>query len=501
MSNRITPPLDSCFQPTRRQLLQVGSSALAAAAWLPQAQARSNSRAAKSTIGMNLAGVNYYMSERPFNNLFLTASEPMAQIQGKKWGEGGTLQRDAQGWVTRYQPQQFSTFLIDLKQGHPRAAYRVSYRGSPRAIDVDGRPGNHMIKDQDRVRMMVRCYAPIRDVVVKEVINASQDVFAAPFVERCRQFTVLRFMDWQQTNRDEYRTWSERVTPEFRTQSEWGVALEYMIQLCNLTGSAMWYCAHHRASDEDLRQAARLIKSQLQPRIPVYLEHSNEVWNGGFPQHKFARQQDDEFYPYHVQRTATMARIWRAEGLELCSVLGLQAANTWLSQQVYKQGVPEDINAVAIAPYFGGEVGRGDDGERVLDGGPEYVIDAVAKDFDKVRQTIRQQKELAERAKLSLIAYEGGSHLVGVYPQLANERFNDILLIANRRPEMYDFFHRYLDIWDEETDHALMCLYHSVSTPSKYGSWGLMEYEGQSISAAHKYRAVLERLPAPDANA
>lgn len=499
MSFQNTPVAEARFRFNRRQFVQAGTSALVWTAAMPQTQGQDAPRKRRSTLGINLAAVNYYMAERPFNNLFLTASEPMAQRRGMKWGEGGTLLRDEQGWVTKYQPQQFSAFLIDLKEGHPRAVYRVSYRGAPKAIDVDGRASNHLIKDQDRMRLIVRCYAPIRDVVVKEVINQSQDTFATPFVNRCQLFSVLRFMDWQHTNHDDYRPWAQRVTPDFRTQSEWGVSLEYMIELCNLTGSAMWYCAHHRASDDDLRAAAQLIKSQLKPGIRLYLEHSNEVWNGSFPQHKYARLQDQAFYKYHVRRTAQIARLWRAEGLDLSSVLGLQASNTWLSQEVYKQGVPDDINAVAIAPYFAGDVGRDDDGDRVLHGGPDYVIDAIGEGFENVRQTIQRQKELADRAKLPLIAYEGGSHLVGVYPQLANERFNEILLTANRRPEMYDFFHRYLDIWDEETDAALMCLYHSVSTPSKYGAWGLMEYEGQPIAAAHKYRAVLERLPGPNA--
>jgi hypothetical protein len=39
-----------------------------------------------------------------------------------------------------------------------------------------------------------------------------------------------------------------------------------------------------------------------------------------------------------------------------------------------------------------------------------------------------------------------------------------------------------------------MCLYYSVGEPSKSGSWGLLEYEGQSPRDAHKYRAVLEHL-------
>jgi hypothetical protein len=40
----------------------------------------------------------------------------------------------------------------------------------------------------------------------------------------------------------------------------------------------------------------------------------------------------------------------------------------------------------------------------------------------------------------------------------------------------------------------LLLLFVSAGLPSKYGSWGLIEYTGQPASAAPKYRAVMAML-------
>ena len=69
-----------------------------------------------------------------------------------------------------------------------------------------------------------------------------------------------------------------------------------------------------------------------------------------------------------------------------------------------------------------------------------------------------------------------------------------LLIEANRAPEMYDLYHQYIDTWNQETNRSLMCLFDSVSSYGDSGSWGLMEYDGQPVSQAHKYRAVLDYL-------
>lgn len=48
---------------------------------------------------------------------------------------------------------------------------------------------------------------------------------------------VLRFMDWMRTNSEDLPPWDDRTTPRHDTQSRpGGVALEYIIALCNQVG-------------------------------------------------------------------------------------------------------------------------------------------------------------------------------------------------------------------------------------------------------------------------
>jgi hypothetical protein len=47
----------------------------------------------------------------------------------------------------------------------------------------------------------------------------------------------------------------------------------------------------HQASDEYVRQFALLVKEKLDPSLKVYIEYSNEVWNGIFAQHRYAEEQ------------------------------------------------------------------------------------------------------------------------------------------------------------------------------------------------------------------
>ena len=120
-------------------------------------------------------------------------------------------------------------------------------------------------------------------------------------------------MDWMHTNSDYLAPWPQRTKPNQDTQARpGGVALEYIVQLCNQLGTAPWINVHHLADDEYVRNLAGFLKSELRPDVTIYVEHSNEVWNGAFPQGKYATQKGKELglstndytarYLYHGKR-------------------------------------------------------------------------------------------------------------------------------------------------------------------------------------------------------
>jgi hypothetical protein len=159
--------------------------------------------------------------------------------------------------------------------------------------------------------------------------------------------------------------------------------------------------------------------------------------------------------------------------------------------------VSGSINATAIAPYFGGRLGsKRELASEIRDGGVERVLEECRKSLDGLPAEIRGHRELADKLGMKLLAYEGGQHLAGVGPLMNDVKLVDLFALANRAPGMYDLYRDYLKLWNEESGGGLMCLYHSVGEYTKFGSWGLMEYDGQDPARAPKYRAVIDHLDA-----
>lgn len=102
----------------------------------------------------------------------------------------------------------------------------------------------------------------------------------------------------------------------------WGRLPEYMIQLCNIMGLSPWFSIHHQASDAYVREMAAMVKANLRPDLKVFLEHSNEVWNGMFPQGQYAQERgialglsSDPYvarYRYHARRSVEIFSIWKS---------------------------------------------------------------------------------------------------------------------------------------------------------------------------------------------
>ncbi|MFM8790088.1 MAG: hypothetical protein ACKOEI_09610, partial [Chthoniobacterales bacterium] len=129
---------------------------------------------------------------------------------------------------------------------------------------------------------------PVRNI---QIVAPGQDTSldTQPFHPSClaslAPYRCLRFMDWQQTNFNPTTNWSQRTTKLASTQTRLqGVAHEYAIALANLYRKDAWICIPHAADDDYVRQTARLYRDTLDPALKLYIEYSNETWNGGFSQ-------------------------------------------------------------------------------------------------------------------------------------------------------------------------------------------------------------------------
>jgi hypothetical protein len=142
---------------------------------------------------------------------------------------------------------------------------------------------------------------------------SATDIWHPAFVEAMKPFGVLRYMDATATNQSTLADWSKRPTLDTVSWQQ-GVPIEAIIDLANRTGTDVWYCVPDMANDDFIRRAAELFKTGLDPRLRIYWEWSNEVWNlGDFDQAKrnwAAAKNDNSFaVPWSDEWTRATNRI------------------------------------------------------------------------------------------------------------------------------------------------------------------------------------------------
>ena len=65
------------------------------------------------------------------------------------------------------------------------------------------------------------------------------------------------------------------------------------------------------------------------------------------------------------------------------------------------------------------------------------------------------------------------------------------LIQANQHQRMYNLYTRYQDMLHREGVQTF-ANFSYVLAATKWGSWGVLEYQDQPIAQAHKYRALLD---------
>jgi hypothetical protein len=479
---------------------------------------------AKAPLGLNLAGVTDWSSELVFVDAFKAARPWISQAQGKPWGQGGPLDLDPKGNVKLLRDGQFAEAVVytDFGDRFPAGVFTCYYDGKgeldfamdakvidrrPNWLQVEIKPKNGMTTCR---LMKTEPKDPIRNI---RLIHPGHErtyleqPFHPDFLKRWQGFRVLRFMDWQRTNGSKIKEWDERSTPDQHSQAVNGVAPEYMIQLCNQLKIDPWFCMPHRASDGFVTRFAELVKAKLDPARKVYVEYSNECWNGQFEQARYCQEQgkrgklSDNAYEaqlrYFSQRSVAIFKIWeRVLGGKdrLVRVLAAQSANPWTGATVMDwKDACKHADAIAIAPYFGHRWGDPKKAEQTAALPVEQLMQALEEDLKESHKHVKTYAAEAKKRGLKLLAYEGGQHLAGHGGAENDDRLTQLFFAANRHPRMKDMYLQDLQHW-QEAGGDVFCIFSSMGRYSKWGSWGLLEHAQQEPKNAPKYQAVREYL-------
>lgn len=515
---------------------------------------------ANPTLAYNLGGTSDYAGGMQFLDIAKTMRPWIGHKPGQ-WGgmtyeelvAGGYI--DAQGWVRAIPPGMSHVGTLWQWKSLPDAvAYRIgkytlTYKGrgelslSGDARILEQAPGRIVFENRkgQNIYLAIASTDPggtgdyIRDISIiadkHADLHAAGALFNPDWLALVADTRVLRFMNWGRTNNAAQQDWSERPTPEGLFSGR-GIPLEVMVQLANEVGADPWFTLPHLADAAYVRAFADYVRTHLDPHLTVYVQYSNETWNGAFQQSKWLHRQSEaawgkaDIHAYHVKKATEVALIWndvfgpQAEG-RLIHVLGTQTTNIWATQQrlearMWKRkerqayrSPPEVFDALAVAPYFGGAIVKDKALRRQLIAElkrgrtraetwlAKRLRDPKVKDsLPSMARILAEQAAEAEKHGLKLIAYEGGQHVhhsfaVKGLKKADIKATNAFLIDFVRSRKMAALYREIWAVWAEVGQGPFM-QFNDMGSPSRWGSWGLRQTLNDDVPRA----AVLDRLNA-----
>jgi hypothetical protein len=415
-------------------------------------------------------------------------------------------------------------------------ATNVRYRPGEVSFDYTPGPGSVDIRIQ---RINTTNPPRAITVTRRESLAALQGgaIFNPAWTARLETFTALRFMDWLETNDSTLSAWDDRPKPD-DVSYHGGVPVEVIVALANALEKDAWVNIPHLADDDFVRAFATYVHESLDPDLKVYVEFSNEVWNWQFAQARWADvtararwDQKDKWMQAYGLRAAEVARIWTEvfDGQEARLVNVISSQTGWLGLESEALGAPlgvaegetppvEAFDAYAVTGYFGGVLGLEDREAMVKGWLEESARDAeaaaLAKDLtgqaatDYIAQhrydtaTKLAERELRDGALsgnpadtlvdllgrvwphhaavardngLDLVMYEGGTHIVGIGPQVEDADLTAFFHHFNYSTEMGALYQTLLEGWTA-VGGQLFTAYSDVYVPVKWGSWGALRH-------------------------
>lgn len=359
----------------------------------------------------------------------------------------------------------------------------------------------------------------------------SDSIWHPAFLNETKGFRTLRFMDWGRTNGNMITDWSARSSYTGRTwNSPVGVPLEAMINLANTVSADPWLNIPTHATDDYVRQFARVLHANMASGLTANIEYSNEPWNYSFAASSWIYQQAQATWPAEVANKTdpyVLASNWYANRLvQVCNLIktefgadssrvrcvaNSQAGVPFVTNSILNcsvaakttgQACAKSIDVVAIAPYFGGYIPAAKYRSVVsswyssADGGvtqmfnellgsestntlvakaatPLQAISAVTGgSLTQVHGWMTAQKAALDKFNIPMWAYEGGQSMVAPAGN-TDTTLQKLINTTNHDARMGAVYAQMLADW-KAAGGQTFAFYSDVSMDGQYGDWGLM---------------------------
>jgi hypothetical protein len=356
------------------------------------------------------------------------------------------------------------------------------------------------------------------------------------FLSYIEPFTHLRFMDWNKTNDQTEVEWTDRRPYYYRSHAAGGygwtssdpyfkqhsVPWEAQIDLANTAQKHPWFNFSHLASNDYFRQAATLVRDNLDPDLVAYFEYSNECWNGIFDQADYCYDQgqimfssnpdafvrQDYYYAWKVENMSREIRAVFSATPDRCKIVGAwQNGGPWHGEKVMGfSSFGSSIDIMATAPYMGGTLGGNTQvfvsavtpySKKTLDMTTVEIVSScllhLSSGSDSPLDNIGEYVTSGAPYGITEFAfYECGHHLAANATSGQNHQpLTDLLVSASMMTSSMQYaYHTYLSSIYEAGVSAMPMLFIDVSIGGKYGSWGLAHTQWSNLNTAWKYLGV-----------
>ncbi len=513
-------------------------------------------------IGMNLSGISYWSREIPFSNLMMQAA-PWSSTD-LDWQLGQPNHNTAVAEKLTYDTNGYPTFLpqvvgektkmqivkttIAWDNGGilPKGIYTILYDGigeiEPYGDDkitvlnkLQGKITFELTQSKfDTAYDCQECGSfgiilrkseklnPIKNIRILMPNIKETDAnypFNPSFLDRLKPFSSIRFMNWNAAYTSIEQQWAERRQPTHYTQfnAEWNtytsksVAYEYTIQLCNVLNCDMWLNIPYAADSNYVYQLSKLVKDKLNPKLKIYLEYGNEVWNyeGAFSeQYNFVKNnapsnlQDHQYrYAYFSKKMFDAFATYTPSGAaaKVTRVLSGQQANKTVLERSIKGmafiGAAGQFDQGAVTGYlFGNELFTSK-----LNGlsSVSDVAKLVREESQKSVDWIAENASTLQQVGKDLLIYEGGVHSFVAYPQWdieAAPSYARAVWKFNKDSSMYNIYSEWLQKLNKISNISQnMAFALSEWDYSHYGGLGhLSNIFEANLQKQPKYKALID---------